>query len=330
MEDQQVNLRLCNTNKYWINMSKCFQILSLDGGGIKGVFSAAVLAYFEDDLKTIIANHFDLIVGTSTGGIIALALSLGYKPREILEFYVANGRGIFRGSPFSCIKHLFSSKYSPRPLERALKNYFKDYRLSDCKKRVIIPSYNLSEDDVYLFKTPHHTDFCRDYNIPLWKVAMATTAAPTYFPSFNEIDNLRLIDGGVWANNPTLIGITEAIKVLKIDISEIKVLSLGTTKDIKNRRNKLNKGGLSQWMHDGIDLLMHGQSTAAFNTSKLILGSDKIVRINPTVPDGLFKLDKLNIDKLIAKAAHNSRSFTSTIRNSFLSHNVEDYIPLYK
>ncbi len=310
-------------------MSKSFQILSLDGGGIKGVFTAALLANFEEDLNITIADHFDLIVGTSTGGIIAIGLSLGYKPREILEFYVSNHKQIFKKNIFTPIRHLFYNKYSPEILEQSLKKYFKENRLADCKKRIVIPSYNMSDDDVYIFKTPHHERLRRDYKVPLWKVAMATSAAPTYFPSFNDIENIRLIDGGVWANNPTLVGITEAASLLNINISDIKVLSLGTTTDLKDRSQKLNNGGLWQWKFDGVNLLMHSQSIGTYNTVIHILGKDSILRIDPIVPDGLFKLDKLNTDTLIAKSSSFSRKLLPEVKERFFSHIAEEYLPLY-
>ncbi len=215
-------------------------------------------------------------------------------------------------------------------LEQSLKKYFKENRLAECKKRIVVPSYNLSDDDVYLFKTPHHERLRRDFKVPLWKVAMATSAAPTYFPSFNEIDNIRLIDGGVWANNPTLVGITEAISLLNIDISDIKVLNLGTTSGLKDRSSKLHNGVLWQWKYDGVNLLMHSQSIGTYNTVAHIIGKDNLSRIDPVVPDGLFKLDKLNTDELIAKASSFSRRLMPEVKEKFLSHLADKYVPLYK
>ncbi|MCK9211568.1 MAG: patatin-like phospholipase family protein [Ignavibacteriaceae bacterium] len=289
-----------------------------------------MLANLEDDLNINIADHFDLIVGTSTGGIIAIGLSIGYRPSEILDFYVSNKRQIFNKNIFTDIKHLYKNKYSPDILEQSLKKYFKENRLADCKNRIVIPAYNMSDDEVYIFKTPHHERLRRDYKVPLWKVAMATSAAPTYFPSFNDIDNIRLIDGGVWANNPTLVGITEAISMLNINISDIKVLSLGTTTNLKDRSAKLNRGGLWQWKYDGVNLLMHCQSIGTFNTVTHILGKDNILRIDPVVPDGLFKLDKLNTSELIAKASSSSRKLMPKVKEKFFSHFAEKYVPLYK
>ena len=125
-----------------------FQILSLDGGGIKGLFSAAVLAAIEEDLTTNVVDHFDLITGTSTGGIIALGLASGMRPREIVEFYLSKGPRIFgKAWGLRWLQHWLRRKYSQTPLREALQSCFKDKRIADCTKRVVIPSYNLGDDD---------------------------------------------------------------------------------------------------------------------------------------------------------------------------------------
>jgi patatin-like phospholipase/acyl hydrolase len=307
-----------------------FQILSLDGGGIKGLFSAAVLAHLEEDLDVKISDHFDLIVGTSTGGIIALGLGIGMTPREIMQFYVSNGPKIFPNKRLYGIRQLlYRNKYNPFELEHALKECFGEKRLAESRKRLVIPSYNIGEDDVYLFKTPHHENLKRDYKVPIWKVAMATSAAPTYLPVFGEVDNIRLIDGGVWANNPTMVGIVEAVSKLHISLDKIRVLSLGTTNEIKNRRKKLDRGGIWQWKKDGIDVVLRGQSIGAYTQAQHLLGKEQIVRIDPVVPDGLFKLDKLSEEGLLAKAAHESRIFTPKIRKLFIDYKAPDFTPKY-
>lgn len=132
------------------NADKRFQILSLDGGGIKGLFSAALLAAVEDDLKVRVIDHFDLIAGTSTGGIIAIALGLGLSPREIVQFYMQHGPAIFPGSSswHRCLLHWFRSKYDASPFEAALKDCFQERRFGESTKRLVIPAYNLGEDDV--------------------------------------------------------------------------------------------------------------------------------------------------------------------------------------
>lgn len=205
-----------------------FQILSLDGGGIQGIFSAAVLAAIEEDLNVRVIDHFDLIAGTSTGGIIAIGLGLGLSPRQIVDFYLKEGASIF-ANPFgrASVRRFFRSKFDNGPLIEALQRHFGDKRFGQSTKRLVIPSYNLGEDDVYIFRTAHHPRLRRDFKVPAWKVAQATSAAPTFFPIAQNVDELRLIDGGVWANNPTMVAYIEAVgRVVKmIDTGRFSISS---------------------------------------------------------------------------------------------------------
>lgn len=311
-------------------MSEPFQILSLDGGGIKGLFSAAVLAKFEDDLGVKITDYFDLIVGTSTGGIIALALAIGKRPEEIAKFYIDQGKKIFPPKIFNWPKTFFRNRYDSTPLEAAIKGYFGEKKLADSQKRLVIPSYNLSKDDIYLFKTPHHERLTRDHREYMWKVAMATAAAPVFLPVFKEIDNIRLVDGGVWANNPTMIGVVEAVSMLNISLRSIKVLSLGTTIEVRKRPSRLDQGGYLQWCQEAVKVLMQGQSIGAYTQALHLLGKDNILRLNPVVPDSLFKLDKLNFKELWAEASDFSRKYSDQVKNIFLGHKAPEFQPIYK
>jgi patatin-like phospholipase/acyl hydrolase len=173
---------MIDANKASVVSADRFQILSLDGGGIKGVFSAAVLAALEEDLGIRVIDHFDLIAGTSTGGIIAIGLGLGLSARQIVDFYMKHGRSIFPGSSglWNCTRHWFRSKYATEPLESALVECFGEHLLGESRKRLVIPAFNLGEDDVYIFRTPHHERLRRDLKVPAWKVARATCAAPTF------------------------------------------------------------------------------------------------------------------------------------------------------
>lgn len=311
-----------------------FQILSLDGGGIKGLFSAAILAAIEDDLKSNVVDHFDLITGTSTGGIIALALGLGMRPRDVVEFYVREGPQIFpRWAGIKWLQHWAYRKFSAEPLKSALQHCFEEKKFGDSNKRLVIASYNLGEDDVYLFRTPHDDRLRRDYKVPAWKVALATSAAPTFFPCAREVDSLRLIDGGVWANNPTLVGIVEAYGTLKIPLEAISVLSIGTSDSISLRPTRLNSGGIIAWAlkNTAIDVIMKGQSIGINNQAKFLLGSEKVERLNPKVAAGEFSLDGAQkADDLIAKAAHHSRVFMPAFKAKFFVHCAPPYTPLFR
>lgn len=307
-----------------------FQILSLDGGGIKGIFSAAILAFLEEDLNLTISDHFDLIVGTSTGGIIALCLGIGMNPREVVKFYIEKGPRIFPAKAGSKVRQVFASKYNPTQLQEALRECLGEKRLADSKKRLVIPSYNIGEDDVYLFKTPHHEHLKRDYRVPMWKVGMATSSAPTYLPTFKGVDGVRLVDGGIWANNPTMVGIIEAYSMLDVPLSAMRVFSLGTTNGVKHRAKKLDRGGIWQWKNDATDIILRGQSIGSFRQAQHLIGKDSIIRLDPLVPDGLFELDKLSEEDLLAKAAHESRTVSPGFSKMFCNYHAPEFTPKYK
>lgn len=311
-----------------------FQILSIDGGGIKGIFAAAVLAAIEKDLGTNVSEHFDLIAGTSTGGIIALGLGLGLRPREIVQFYADYGDKIFpRTYGFRTPMSWIGRKYSAAPLESALRECFKEKLFGDSAKRLVIPSFNLGEDDVYLFRTAHHERLRRDYRVEAWKVARATSAAPTYFASCRHVDGLRLVDGGVWANNPTMVAVIEALETLSVPREALRVFSLGTSDPIGERPRRLDWGGRIPWAAgaQAVEVIMRGQSLAATNHAGLLLGREHVYRLNPPVPSGAFMLDGAErAADLMAKAAHVSRKETPAIASLFMPHHAAPFTPVYK
>jgi patatin-like phospholipase/acyl hydrolase len=313
------------------NSKEPFQILSIDGGGVKGLFVAATLAAMEDDLGINIIDHFDLITGTSTGGIIALGLGRGLKPKEIVKFYIDKCPTIFRDSfKRLSLKHWLLAKFPQAPLRDALREIFGNHRLCDSQKRLVIPAYSLDQDDIYLFKTPHHERLRRDFKLPMWKVALATSAAPTYFPSCREIDCIRHIDGGVWANNPTLVGIIEAVSMLNVPLERISVLSIGTCDELVRRQKFLNWAGRLLWATSAIEIIMRGQSVGVTKQAKHLLGAGKVERVDPKVPTGLLRLDRLTVDELLARASHESRTFSPMFANKFQSHMAAPYEPRYR
>jgi uncharacterized protein len=306
-----------------------FQVLSLDGGGLRGMFSAAVLARLEDDLQVRITDHFDLIAGTSTGGIIAIGLGLGLRPREIVEFYAEHGPRIFRDrSRTRGLRRLVRAKYPSQPLRDALTQILGQRRFGESTKRLVITSYNLAEDDVYLFRTPHLAHLTRDWRELAVDVAMATAAAPTYLPVF-RLDGTRLVDGGMWANNPAMVALTEAASPLGVPLNAIRVLSLGTTTDVRHRHRRLDRGGLLPWATAAVEVLMRAQSNSVTKQIRHFLDHDRVVRINPTVPAGLLTLDRIDADDLVGRAAHASRIASPEIAYRFADHHAAPYAPLH-
>lgn len=314
-------------------MKERFQILSLDGGGLKGIFTASFLNAIEKNTNTNICNHFDLITGTSTGGIIAIALGLGFSSKQILDFYISEGTNIFPAQEtlnriIYGIKHIFIRKYSETDLEEALKLFFGNHLIGESKKRLIIPAFNSACGDVYIYKTAHHKDLKVDYKEPAWKVARATSAAPTFFSSFVNDGGIRLIDGGIWANNPCMVAISEALGYLKCKQENIALLSIGTTQNLISSSRIHVNGGLLPWSTKSIEFLMHGQVISAEKQAYHILGDKNFLRINPTVSNH-YTIDKLSED-LVGLGEIEARKYTAFINNMFLKHRASRFIPLHK
>ena len=160
---------------------------------------------------------------------------------------------------------------------------------------------------------------------------MATSAAPTFFPVFRGVDSVRLVDGGVWANNPTMVSIVEATSVLNIPLKAIKVLNLGTTDEIAKRPPRLDYGGILTWARckAALDTVMRGQSIAAFNQAGHLIGKEKVLRLSPHVASSDFALDRVRrTQDLIGKASHHSRDFLPQFQREFGQHVAPAYKPL--
>jgi patatin-like phospholipase/acyl hydrolase len=217
---------------------KFFRILSLDGSGIRGVFPAAFLARLEEHLEHPIGRYFDLIAGTSTGGIIAIGLGLGLSAGDILKLYVEQGPAIFdqeHGAVENWVRqklrgmaHLFVTKHSSEPLRHALEGVLGRRKIGESRTRLVIPAWHPVLERVYIYKTAHHPRLETDYKQPAIDAAMATAAAPTFLKPHMTESAVELVDGGVWANNPIGVAAIEAIGMLGWPGDRLKILSIGT------------------------------------------------------------------------------------------------------
>lgn len=310
-----------------------FQILSLDGGGVRGLFVAAALAALEEDLELRLVDHFDLIVGTSTGGILALGLGAGIPPAEILRFYQQHKDEIFRNPlRWRGVRALVRAKYPSRRLEQPLRAVFGRRLLGESRVPLVIPAYNIGESAVYLFKTPHHERLRRDHRVPMWQVAMATAAAPTFFPAFRlPAGRDRLVDGGLWANNPAMVGVTEAVSMFGAKLAHIRVLSVGTLSSSATRPAKADKGGYWQWLRKPhlFSILIQAQSAGVLGQVEHLIGRNNVHRFDPLANEDLIALDRCDADELIAKASHHSRIFAPSLHSAFADHQRPAYSPLY-
>ena len=280
-----------------------FRILSLDGGGIKGAFSASVLATLEQDTGKAAADYFDLLVGTSTGGIIALGVGLGKTAQDIVEFYRQHGPTIFPGTSLverttGLWRQLWGPKHSHDVLRDALTQVLGDKRFGESKCRLVIPTYDAIGGRLFLLKTAHHERFRYDYKALAVDVALATSAAPTYFKasSFPEHEGASYVDGGVWANCPALAGVVEAYHFLNVPLDEIDVLSIGTTTTPFNIAQHVDSG-IAQWNAGLVDLMFNGQVEAACAQAGLLL-KGRLHRIDIVASPGQFSLDNATPEKI--------------------------------
>lgn len=207
-----------------------FKILSIDGGGSRGIYPAAVVNELEKKYGPL-ADYFDLITGASTGGIIALSLAAGKKADDIMGLYLKDIPGIFKKHFTQFLGQIaFGCKYSNKELKKSLKEFLGDIRLSQSKTRLCIPVVDLEGCRPVIVRTDHvpgeqFTDYLmRD-------VALATSAAPTFFPAV-PLEGLgkKMVDGGFWENNPGFVGLFEAAQHFvsaNAEYTGIEILSLG-------------------------------------------------------------------------------------------------------
>ena len=191
------------------------RILCVDGGGILGTFPAAFFAELEQHLDNPIGSYFDLIAGTSTGGIIAIALYLGHRASEILDFYEERGPDVFgedRGALANLLcralrgcRWLVRHRHDSDALRAALHEILGTTRIGDARTRLVIPAWNPVARSVYIYKTAHHPRLRTDYRLSAVDAALATSAAPTYLRHHITQHDVGLLDGGVWANMAKLL-----------------------------------------------------------------------------------------------------------------------------
>jgi len=303
-----------------------FRVLALDGGGIKGTFCAAALATLEEMNPGIrIADYFDLICGTSTGGIIALGLGLGLTAREILDFYIKRGpqifpvTGILGKSRRKIWQRFIGPKYDQEPLRRAVDDVFGERKLGESSRRLVLTSYDATRGDIKLFKTAHSERLKQDFRCRAADVAQATSAAPTYFRQATTARGDLSVDGGIWANAPITVGIHEASLVLGYPLEQIHMLSIGTTDEPFSVSLAESMRG-AVWRGERlIDLFMNAQVAGAVAQGRLLL-RDRFFRLNRIVQPGRFALDDSTaIDELRNLGDSSARHSESEIHRRFIA-----------
>ena len=263
-------------------MSQLLRILAIDGGGIRGIIPAQILVALEEKLRRLtgdensrVADYFDLIAGTSTGGILTCLFLCAegdtsrpsYSATDALDLYFDHGRDIF-DLPLShlliSVSGLNDEKYPAAGLEKTLESYFGDIWMHQLLKPCLITGYDIRRRRAMFF-TQHDAQQTKTRNFLVRDVARATTSAPTYFEvaSIYSQTNISypIIDGGVFANNPTLCAYAEARKLFGARAAEMAILSLGTGRVRKPYFYDIAKDwGAVGWMRPLVDIMMSGAS----------------------------------------------------------------------
>ncbi len=279
-----------------------FRILALDGGGIRGIISAIWLQCILERLGTPEnpakpADCFDLIVGSSTGAITAATAALGRNLSDAIALYQSSGARIFPPA-FRQARRLgpalFRPAYSSLRLGRVLAEHFGEATMSSAQTRLLIPAYRTFDRSIALMRS--YTDFqapsSPEQDGSVWEVCKASCSAPTYFAahvprSYTLGQSRAMIDGGMFANNPALLGIAEAVRLLPgkslLEISkthDIVVVSLGTGQLLRPLSNaKVQSWGMLGWVRPSIDILMDGSSQISDFCSQQILPDEGYVRM---------------------------------------------------
>ena len=292
-------------------LSHKFRILSIDGGGIRGIIPGQILVALEEKLRkatgkpdAAVSDYFDLIAGTSTGGILSCALlcpgsDKPRKPRfsakEVVDLYMERGHEIFSIPVFHKLRTAFGvldEKYPSKGIEDALDDYFGDTKLSMMRKPCLIPAYDITRRKAHFF-TSHDAKKDRGKDFLITDVARATSAAPTYFECVNVKSltgvSYPLIDGGVFVNNPALCAYAEAHNKFKVTAKEMLILSLGTG-SVKEEYEykKARDWSMIQWLKPLLSIMMSGVSEVVDYQLRQIYSSVKAqkqyLRIDTQLP----------------------------------------------
>jgi uncharacterized protein len=303
-------------------MSELVKILSIDGGGIRGIIPALVLAEIENRTKRPIAALFDLIAGTSTGGILALGLTIPkttsaplYAAKQLVDMYEQEGSCIFSRSIWhrlTACGNLTHEKYPCSGIERVLFEYFGASRLRDASTDVLIASYEIERSIPFFFRSAMARERV-DYDFPARDVARATSAAPTYFqpmklPTGTNSDRYTLIDGGVFANNPAACALVEA-RTTHPDAAGYLVVSLGTGELTRGLSYDAAKDwGLAKWAIPILDVVFDGVSkTVDYQLRQLLPDTpghcQRYYRFQTTLDGRIHRLDNTDPANITALKA---------------------------
>ena len=269
-----------------------FNILALDGGGTRGVYSAQVLSCIEQETGAPVREHFDLIAGTSTGSIIAGAAAVGIPMSGVVKLFEKESPRIFRRRWLGSF-HM-RSKYSSRSLEQVIRSCVSDLTLGEISTPLMITGSDISTGGVHVFKSRYLKDlgepYVRDGDVVLSDAILASCAAPAYFDPV-PVGDFLLADGGLWANNPSIIALTEAVSKFRWSVEQVRILSIGTGHSVNLYSQNRLWGLMTGWGREKlVSYFLRLQSDASANMAKLLL-ADRYLRLDPEIE--AWKLDDI-------------------------------------
>lgn len=336
-----------------------FQILSLIGGGIRGAFVTSYLKELEQKLGRPIAECFDLIAGTSTGGIIAAGLALGYSAADMHRFYVDHGASIFRKRdrykakgayrfiyPMASwlfrkkaggdLDAAFRSRFCAHALEESFDQGFGEKTLGDIEcTRLIMPAVNLTKGEPHVFRSCHLPKAVHDRDIRIADAVIATTAAPTYFPH-REIKGDAFVDGGVWSADPSMLAVAEAIRIQQFDnqldpdapivTNNIHLLSVGTGRAQFSLSPPGADAGLLFWASRVAEVMGTAQAQGVHLPLKFFLG-DRYQHVNFKMAEK-WGLDEVEyIPDLFEMGEKRASETFETVSEEFFQHERPCFVP---
>ena len=281
-------------------------VLSIDGGGIRGIIPAVILDALRTGIGRELHEVFDLIGGTSTGGIIALSIGTPasngrpYRPAELVDLYVSRGPEIFQKGILTGVKQLLGPKYSPAALENVLQQFFGETEFRSALTPLLVSSYDLQSQLPFFFKS-HKVAGDPRWNWPVRLIARATSAAPTFFPPLHLQGNggdYALVDGGVFVNNPAMAAYAEARCVYPGE-SDFYVVSVGTgDRDDRITYGQAKGWGLLGWAREIVPVMMDSVSEAVDYELDAILGISAHTRLQTKIDVASPEMDDVSADTL--------------------------------
>lgn len=316
-------------------MSKKFRILCLDGGGIRGLYSAQILKRMKKDCNIDFYNDFDLIVGTSTGSILAGSIVKQIDIDKVIALYVNEGKNIFKKRWLSRIG-LFASKYNPNPLKEQLKAIFKNTTLGDIEKPLLINATDIGNSTQFVFKTTFNgqkdsngntKELVRDKEILLSDAILASSSAPIFFPP-HKVGNFLLADGGLWANSPVLVALAEAKKIFKTEPNDVVVVSIGT--GVEENDYHINTkwwGFLTGWKREKlISMILNLQTKTNNSLLQFLMPKENILRLTYTSDRALPLDDVSQNENLLSKADKDFSDRHSEIQSFINKYIKEEHV----